>query len=92
MPMLLAAVESAKLELRQEFDNDILTLGAALFGTTDKDGRLLKPGITHMFSALDNTIAFLCDKAGVTPKDVNDWVQEQAKKASQEPENKVKLT
>lgn len=89
--MLLAAIEQAKQELREEFDQDITALGAAVFGTTDSTGRLLKPGMVHMFNALDNTIAMLCERSNITPKDINDWLNEKAALASVEPEKKVTL-
>src|SRR5580765_6999784 len=76
--MLIAAIEQAKQELRDEFDQDMHVLATAVFGTTDLTGRLLKPGLVQMFNALDNTIAFLCEKAGVKPEDITRWLNEKA--------------
>lgn len=81
--LLIAAIEQAKQELREEFDQDIMALGVAVFGTTNQAGQLLKPGIVHVFAAADNAIAFLMEKLGFTPEDVNNWLKEKAKLASQ---------
>lgn len=90
-PMLITAIDQAKEELRKEFDQDIMTLGAAIFGTTNSAGQVLKPGMVHMFNALDNTIAYLCEKGGVTPDTITNWLKEKAAQASTQPATKVTL-
>ena len=66
-----------------------MVLGAAVFGTTNKDGALLKPGLVHMLNAMDNTLAFLCEKFGVKPQDINQWLQEKAKFSEEAPKPSI---
>lgn len=78
--ILVAAVEQAKKELREELDKDIKTLAAAIFGVTDAQGQVMKQGMVHTLIGIAHTSAFLCAKLGIAPDEIGKWKPE--KKAS----------